>query len=162
MRRAIVTIAAVAVMVVAYGSNALGADSDGANGELRFMGTQGCSLEFGVYGFQRGTPGTLQLTILGSSYTFNFSTSSQQQRQNVDLKRVLKDVPHPVLVGVSYHLTVAETSISGSTTAECICGDVGGGGGGGGGSGGGGGGGTGSVPDATPASPVASQPGFAG
>ena len=128
MRRTIVTIAAVAVMMVAYGSTALGADSGGANGELRFMGTQGCSLQFGVYGFQRGTSGTLDLTVMGFSSTFHFTTSSQQQRQTVDLKKILKDhIPHPVLVQVSYHLTVSETSISGSTVAECICGQGGGG-----------------------------------
>ena len=55
MRRTIVTIAALAFMMVAYGSTALGADAGGSNGQIRFMGTQGCSLDFGFGGF--GFPG---------------------------------------------------------------------------------------------------------
>ena len=156
MRRTILTIMALAFMVVAYESTALGADSAAKQGQIQFVRVNDCVVAFAFKGFAPGSSGRLEVLMNGTVYTSNFQVPYPNSRRAWNLHTIL-GFPHPP-TRVQYRVDVGGVTLAGRLF--CNCG--GGGGGGRGGGGGGGGGGTGSVTSATAASAVSSQPGFAG
>jgi hypothetical protein len=158
MRKAILTIVLFGVAVATYAGTALGAGTAGSEGQVRFMNSDRCDLVFGFDGFAPGTQGRLEVRIDGSVSTINFLVpESRARRFRLPPEFMFPGAP---MVQVEYRIAVQGMSnvVSGVTMANCDCGEEEGGGSGSGGTGEGGGSGTG----AGPATPISSQPGFAG
>jgi hypothetical protein len=161
MRKFILTLLALAVMVVSYESMALGAASPaGARGEISFMGAPHCDLRFAFSGLQPGAKGRLKVTAQGSVAIVIFHVPSSSGHLNFRLGQFVQ-MPEEggvFSVHVQYGIAVQgmDHLVTGETTATCSCNPGGGGSGGGGNENGGG------TPSAGAASAVSSTPGFAG
>ena len=99
MRKIILTLLALAVMVVSYESMALGAASPaGARGEISFRGAPRCDLRFAFSGLQPGAKGRLKVTWNGSAHIVIFHVSSDSGKMNFRLKDFIGMPGHPVTV----------------------------------------------------------------
>jgi hypothetical protein len=162
MKKIALTVIALALLVVAYEGAAIGAGSSTATegGQIQFRAADRCALIFGFRGFAPGTQVHLQVRINGATHAISFTAPSPAGIWGYWLHPYLGH--RHDLVNVDYRITAQGMSkvLSGSTMVSCDCGEEEGGGGheGGGGNEGGGG----STPSAGSATPVSSQPGFAG
>jgi hypothetical protein len=153
MRRTVLTIMALAFMVVAYGSTALGADSATEQGQIRFVRVNPCVVAFAFKGFEPGTMGRLEVQMNGTVYRTQFPVPAPSGGRAWNLHDILGD-PHPPTI-VQFRVEAGGVTLAGRLNCDC------GPGGGGSGGGSGGNGGTGAT-TASAASAVTSQPGFAG
>src|SRR5437899_5644403 len=113
MRRTILTIMALAFMVVAYGSVASGANSTTRTGEIRLLGSSGCGLMFGFRGFAPGTPAKIEVQFLGNVRTTTFRLNDQMQVKGVFLPPLMPKQPHPLTFEVDYTVTTPDATLSG-------------------------------------------------
>jgi hypothetical protein len=141
-------------------------------GQIRFMGAQGCALGFAYRGFPPGMQGRMDLYFKGSLF-HTFYVDVPSPSGIVTLHGVGTFIPHPfhghreiLQETVGFRATAQGTQavVMGRAEITCYCGGEGGGGGGGiGGGGGGGSGGAGiGLGEAGPATPVPAQPSFTG
>jgi hypothetical protein len=154
MRRIIFSIVALAFLVVAYESTALGAGSAAGQGEITFVKVNPCVLAFAFKDIPVGTQGRLEVLLDGTVYTARFQVS--ERGMSAWHVHDLIGLPHPPTL-VQYRIAVQGMThvLAGSVMCDC------GGGEGGGGTGGGNNGG-GTPSNAGAAGAITSQPGFAG
>jgi hypothetical protein len=163
---------ALCVFLGVFGQAAVGqeptASTQGSTtpGQIRFVGSRGCALEFEFRGFPAGAQGQVQLYFkshLVHTFVFDLPTPSGV----VNLQAVGIYIPHPAhRNGKTFHGTVgfrataqgSNEVVTGLVDITCYCSGEGGGG-----TVGSGGSDTGTgLPDSPPASPVSLQPGFTG
>ena len=169
MRRAMFVGLALSFLLVGFTGAGVGeASAPTTQGQIRFMGSPGCTLMFAYKGFPPGTQGRVDMYFqknLVHTFLFDLPTPSGV----VTLRRVGTFIPHPFHAEpkafhgrVGFWATAQDSQIviTGFADIRCYCGGEGGGGGGGIG-GGSGGSGTG-LSESAAASPVTIQPSFTG
>jgi hypothetical protein len=162
MKKVVTSIVALAFLVVAYESTALGAGSTGAQGEIQFVKVNPCALTFSFTGFSPGAQGRLEVLMNGTVYTLRFHVPAEKGFRGWNLHDLI-GFPHPDTF-VRYRIAAQGAShvLSGSQMCDCGEGEGGSGGNGGNGGSGGSGGSESTTSTAGAATAVTSQPGFAG
>jgi hypothetical protein len=156
MKKAILTIALLGIAVAAYAGTALGAGTTTGTerGHVRFITSNRCNLVFAFRGFESGTKGRLEISIDGAVVATRDFFVPSTGILGFRLHPYIDPTPDPVRVEYRIGVRGMAHILSGVTLANCDCMPEEGGGDEGGGPG------TGS--SAPPATPVSSQPGFAG
>jgi hypothetical protein len=158
MRKTILTLMALALMVVSYQSLALGASTTTSRSAgIHFAGAPRCDLRFSYRGMTPGSTGRLQFSENGHSYVALFQINSQSGGLRFRLHPI---IGRPMgMVEVSFQIAVQGMNrvLVDTVMVNCDCEPGGGGGGGGGGTGNNNG-----TSTASAASAVSSSPGFAG
>jgi hypothetical protein len=157
MRKIVFSVVALAFLVVAYESTALGAGSATGQGEITFVKVNPCVLTFAFKGFSPGTQGRLEVSLNGTMYTLRFEVPAQKGFRAWNLHDLI-GFPHPPTV-VRYRIGAQGMThtVSGHMTCDCS-GEEGGGSGGSGGNNGS----DSTTSSAGAAAAITSQPGFAG
>ena len=170
MRRATFLGLILSFLLIGVSSAAAGeASAPTTQGQIKFMGSQGCALGFAYRGFPAGIQSRVDLYFKGSLF-HTFFVDVPSPSGVVTLQSVGSFIPHPFHEdGELFQGTVAfraraqgsQAVVTGRAEITCYCGGEGGGGGGGIGGGGGSGGGIG-LGEAGPATAVPAQPSFTG
>jgi hypothetical protein len=156
MRKTVLTVALMGFAIGAYSTTALGAGPTGGHGHIRLVSSDKCNLVFEVSGFTPGSFGRVEFSYGGHTYSVPVKTRAESSMYQIKLEPYIGETYARIAVEYRVAIQGMGNVISGTARVDCRCGEHYHHGGDEGGDEGGPG------TPAGPATPVASQPGFAG